>query len=150
MVSVPAVVSFVAVSVSDSVSVMCDQDDHVVPAHQVDDIDEVHELDPVHRATLGDFGRLCATLGQKNKKNKKIHLFLVPFRFRQSTGFCWGKGFTRTKAACLVEFCAFKKPWSLGACGGGSASWSKGGLVEQRRPRGIKAASWNSGCITSY
>ena len=28
---------------------MCDQDDHVVPAHQVDDIDEVHELDPVHQ-----------------------------------------------------------------------------------------------------
>ena len=37
---------------------------------------------------------------------------------------------TRTEAACLVEFCAFKKPWSLCACGGGSASLSKGGLVE--------------------
>ena len=49
---------------------MCDQDDHVVPAHQVDDIDEVHELDPVHRATSGDF---CATLGQK--KQKKQHKY---------------------------------------------------------------------------
>ena len=54
VVSVPAVVSFVAVSVSDSVSVMCDQDDHVVPAHQVDDIDEIHEPDPVHQVDHKD------------------------------------------------------------------------------------------------
>ena len=46
MVSVPAVASVLAVSVS----VVCDQVDQVVPAHQVDDIDEVHVLDigPVH------------------------------------------------------------------------------------------------------
>ena len=74
-----AVVSVVSVS---AVCDQVDQGDQVVPAHQVDDIDEVHELDPVHRATSGDF---CATLGQKNKKTKKIHLFLVPFRFRQKT-----------------------------------------------------------------
>ena len=44
----------------------------------------------------------------------------------------WGKDFARTKAACLVEVCvcAFKKTRGLGACGGGSASWNKGGLVE--------------------
>ena len=43
-------------------SVLCDQEDQVVPAHQVDDIDEVHELDPVHQVDhkdeqTGDFGR---------------------------------------------------------------------------------------------
>ena len=35
-------------------SVLCDQDDQVVPAHQVDDIDEVHELDPVHQVDHKD------------------------------------------------------------------------------------------------
>ena len=47
-VPVPGVVSVV------SVSVVCDQDDHVVPAHQVDDIDEVHELGPVHQVDHKD------------------------------------------------------------------------------------------------
>ena len=28
---------------------MCDQVDQVVPAHQVDDINEVHEPDPAHQ-----------------------------------------------------------------------------------------------------
>ena len=37
-----------------SVSVLCDQDDQVVPAHQVDDIDEVHELEPVHQVDHKD------------------------------------------------------------------------------------------------
>ena len=49
-----AVVSFVAVSVSDSVSVVCDQVDQVVPAHQVDDIDEAHQVDPVHQVDHKD------------------------------------------------------------------------------------------------
>ena len=40
--------------VSVSVSVVCDQDDNVVPAHQVGDIDEVHELDPVHQVDHKD------------------------------------------------------------------------------------------------
>ena len=45
-----AVVSVVAaVSVSASVSVVCDQVDQVVPAHRVDDIDEAHQVDPVHQ-----------------------------------------------------------------------------------------------------
>ena len=48
VVPVPAVASVV------SVSVLCDQDDQVVPAHQVDDIDEVHELDPVHQVDHKD------------------------------------------------------------------------------------------------
>ena len=52
IVSVPAVVSVLAVSVS--VSFVCDQDDHVFPAHPVDDIDEVHELDPVHQVDHKD------------------------------------------------------------------------------------------------
>ena len=33
---------------------MCDQGDQVVPAHQVDDIDGVHELDPVHQVDHKD------------------------------------------------------------------------------------------------
>ena len=37
-----------------SVSAVCDQGDQVVPAHQVDDIDEVHELDPVHQVDHKD------------------------------------------------------------------------------------------------
>ena len=52
-----AVASVLAVSVSDaaaSVSVQCDQEDQVIPAHQVDDIDEVHELDPVHQVDHKD------------------------------------------------------------------------------------------------
>ena len=49
-----AVVSFVAVSVTDSVSVVCDQVDQVVPAHQVDDIDEAHQVDPVHQVDHKD------------------------------------------------------------------------------------------------
>ena len=44
-----------------SVSVLCDQDDQVVPAHQVDDIDEVHELDPVHQVDHKDDFYLKAT-----------------------------------------------------------------------------------------
>ena len=40
-------------------SVLCDQDDQVVPAHQVDDIDEVHELDPVHQVDHKDEPRFC-------------------------------------------------------------------------------------------
>ena len=44
-----AVASVLAVSVS----VVCDQVDQVVPAHQVDDI-EVHELDPVHQVDRKD------------------------------------------------------------------------------------------------
>ena len=43
----PFVVAVNAV-VSVSVSAVCDEVDQVVPAHQVDDIDEVHKLDPVH------------------------------------------------------------------------------------------------------
>ena len=48
-----------------SVSAVChqvDQGDHVVPAHQVDDIDEVHELDPVHQVDHKDefHSRRCA------------------------------------------------------------------------------------------
>ena len=58
VVSVNAVV-FVFVFAVSVVSVVCDQVDQVVPAYQ-DDIDEVHELDPVHRATSGDFARLWA------------------------------------------------------------------------------------------
>ena len=50
IVSVPAVASVLAVSVS----VVCDQVDQVVPAHQVDDINEVHELDPVHQVDHKD------------------------------------------------------------------------------------------------
>ena len=46
------------VSVLDvSVSAVCDQVDYVdqgVPAHQVDDIDEVLELDPVHQVDHKD------------------------------------------------------------------------------------------------
>ena len=43
-----------------SVSVLCDQDDQVVPAHHVDDIDEVHELDPVHQVDQKDeYTDLC-------------------------------------------------------------------------------------------
>ena len=62
-----AVVSFVAVSVPDSVSVMCDQDDHVVPAHQVDDIDEVHELGPVHQVDHKDeHGSILVVFGSKS------------------------------------------------------------------------------------
>ena len=67
VVAVNAVVSVVSVS---AVCDEADQVDQVVPAHK-DDIDEVHELDPVHRATSGDF---CATLrdfGQQNQKNDK-------------------------------------------------------------------------------
>ena len=48
VVPVPGVASVV------SVSVLCDQEDQVVPAHQVDDIDEVHELDPVHQVDHKD------------------------------------------------------------------------------------------------
>ena len=33
---------------------MSDQGVQVVPAHQVDDIDEVHELDPVHQVDHKD------------------------------------------------------------------------------------------------
>ena len=33
---------------------MCDQVDRVVPAHHVDDIDEVHELGPVHQVDNKD------------------------------------------------------------------------------------------------
>ena len=44
-----------------SVSVLCDQEDQVVPAHQVDDIDEVHELDPVHQVDHKD--ELSSDLG---------------------------------------------------------------------------------------
>ena len=33
---------------------MCDQVDQVVPAHHVDDINEVHELDPVHQVDHKD------------------------------------------------------------------------------------------------
>ena len=54
VVPVPAVASVV------SVSVLCDQEDQVVPAHQVDDIDEVHELDPVHQVDHKDeYTDLC-------------------------------------------------------------------------------------------
>ena len=35
-------------------SVVCDQVDQVVPAHQVDDIDEIHEQDPVHQVDNKD------------------------------------------------------------------------------------------------
>ena len=55
VVPVPAVASVV------SVSVLCDQEDQVVPAHQVDDIDEVHELDPVHQVDHKD--ELSSDLG---------------------------------------------------------------------------------------
>ena len=47
------VVANAVVSVA-SVSAVCDQGDQVVPAHQVDDIDEVHELDPVHQVDHKD------------------------------------------------------------------------------------------------
>ena len=47
--------------------------------------------------------------------------------------FSWCNRSTRTKAASLVEICAFKKPWGLGVCGDGAASVSK-------------AASLNKGC----
>ena len=50
----PFVVPVLAVASVVSVSVLCDQDDQVVPAHQVDDIDEVHELDPVHQVDHKD------------------------------------------------------------------------------------------------
>ena len=40
--------------VSVNVSGLCDQDDQVVPAHQVDDMDEVHELAPVHQVDPKD------------------------------------------------------------------------------------------------
>ena len=50
VVAVDAVV-FVA---SVSVPVFCDQDAHVVAAHQVDDIDEVLELGPVHQVDHKD------------------------------------------------------------------------------------------------
>ena len=43
-------------------SVLCDQDDQVVPAHQVDDIDEVHELDPVHQVDHKD--ERCDDIGR--------------------------------------------------------------------------------------
>ena len=46
-----------AVSAVVSVSVVyhhVDHGDQVVPAHQVDDIDEVHELDPVHQVDHKD------------------------------------------------------------------------------------------------
>ena len=33
---------------------MCDQVDQVVPAHQVDDIDEAHLVDPVHHVDHKD------------------------------------------------------------------------------------------------
>ena len=51
-----------------SVSVLCDQEDQVVPAHQVDDIDEVHELDPVHQVDhkderCDDIGRFWVDIG---------------------------------------------------------------------------------------
>ena len=44
----PFVVSASVVASVLSVPVLCEQEDQVVPAHQVDDIDEVHELNPVH------------------------------------------------------------------------------------------------------
>ena len=37
-----------------SVSAVCDQVDQVVPAHRVDDINEVYELDPVHQVDHDD------------------------------------------------------------------------------------------------
>ena len=52
MVAVDAVV-FVFVFPVSVVSVVCDQVDQVVPAYQ-DDIDEVHELDPVHQVDHKD------------------------------------------------------------------------------------------------
>ena len=49
-----------------SVSVLCDQEDQVVPAHQVDDIDEVHELDPVHQVDHKD--ELSSDLGATRER----------------------------------------------------------------------------------
>ena len=54
VVTVNAVASVFVVSIS----VVCDQVAQVVPAHQVDDIDEVHELDPVRTSS-----RSSRTLG---------------------------------------------------------------------------------------
>ena len=48
------VVAVNAVASVVSVSLLCDQEDQVVPAHQVDDIDDVHELDPVHQVDHKD------------------------------------------------------------------------------------------------
>ena len=45
-VSPPFVVPVLVGAYAVFVSVLCDQDDQVVPAHQVNDVDEVHELDP--------------------------------------------------------------------------------------------------------
>ena len=42
-------------------SIVCDRVDQVVPAHQTNDMDEVHELDPVHQLDHKDepVGRSC-------------------------------------------------------------------------------------------
>ena len=82
IVSVPAVASVLAVSVS----VVCDQVDQVVPAHQVDDIDEVHELDPVHQVDHKDEPRFCvevvsfcALCGRQPRFCVEVVSFCAPF-----------------------------------------------------------------------
>ena len=80
-----AVVSAVSVV---SVSAVCDQGDQVVPAHQVGDIDDIHEQDPVHQVdhndehtshdiTSHDITKSHPKIGHKStrKKTTKKHFF---------------------------------------------------------------------------
>ena len=68
----PFAVSVNAVASVVSVSVLCDQDDQVVPAHHVDDIDEVHELDPVHQVDHKDEqGRVAPGNGSPETGHRK-------------------------------------------------------------------------------
>ena len=62
-----------------SVSAVCDQSDQVVPAHQVDDIDEVHELDPVHQVDHKD--EFTCSMNQVDHKDE--------FTCSTMTILCW-------------------------------------------------------------
>ena len=64
-----------------SVSVLCDQDDQVVPAHQVDGINEVHELDPIHQVDHKDEH-------QKDHIHKSRSSFMIHIKY-MSHGFTY-------------------------------------------------------------
>ena len=72
-----AVVSVVSVS---AVCAQVDQGDQVVPAHQVDDIDENYEFDPVHKVDHKDEHR-----GRRPTKNAT---FFAKQKFKETWKNC--------------------------------------------------------------
>ena len=88
---------------------MCDQVDQVVPAHQVDDINEVPELDPVHQVDHKDeFSNMISSQRTHHKVHQpgfQIRFFFQLF-FEMSQGHFEG-------GMILIRLSFWRGSWSI-------------------------------------